>query len=221
MNRSRKAFLLFLILVIGLEVAGISYGKAQVTEEGILSRQTIQKVAKKELSDPNQSVISVNGWCSGFIAKKNYVVTARHCVDNLDLPYTILFHDGSSAPGFVYKIGEDADWAIIKTYTGSLPIAHVANKPLGVGQLLYHIRYIAHEEHQYQTYGVYAGMYCDHPLVGTEECLHWMGMAAVGGDSGGPVFTLDGYVIGIMSRGYIFAPMAMAVPASFALAEIP
>lgn len=160
------------------------------------------------------NVRSVFGQCSGVIGKRNYVVTAAHCVDKDGL-YLIMFHDGEVSPGYAIYIDEKEDFAIVRAQTDGYPSAHFSARELEFGEFIYHIRYNFGDDGQWAANGIYAKYLCDTPLLPTDACLHWLAFAGVPGDSGGAVYDDQGYVIGIMSLSYwpIGAPMSMAVPA--------
>ena len=159
------------------------------------------------------NIRSMFSQCSGVIGKFNYVITAKHCVED-DSLYAIMFHDGEIRPGYAVYMDPYEDFAIIRTLTAGYPEAHLSDRDLEFGEVIYHIRYNEGESGQWAGNGLYSSYVCDSPLVPTEECMHWLAFAGIPGDSGGAVFDHEGYVIGIMSMSYwpIGAPMSMAVP---------
>lgn len=173
---------LFLTLLLGWQLwtAGSILGVTQEPTKSLTKAATL-----------NESVVSVEsvlGSCTGFIGKPGYVVTAAHCLSG-DIPYLLTFHDGTTMVGFVAYVDTDDDWAVLRTFTGAYPPAKLSKTPLDLGDKSYHIRFNAREgKLQWRANGIYAGYYCAVPLLADDGCHHWIALAGVPGDSGGPVF---------------------------------
>lgn len=170
----------------------------------------------------DMAVVNIGGWCSGFVAQKDIVVTARHCIDGpfglqfQTLP--VLFADQRHADFTVLASGTgeawDEDWAILKGDTKDVIPHELAKEQPEPFTGCYSLGYGGGSPLQMQSNAVLDD--------GTEEGLLRLYQEIIGGDSGSALFNADtGEVIGIVVRSSRFAPLALSVPISKVLPHMP
>jgi len=197
---------LIVILLLGLNMW--IYGTAL----GLTQKPTINYT---KVPTEHKSVVNVAGMrsqCTGFVGKRNYIVTAKHCVKDGSVVFHITYWDGTVSAGVVVYESDNRDLAVIKADTRGYPaVAFAPNVQLSLGDQVYHVRYIQEEQGQHRMNGVYGLFDCS--LL--DGCYHFVGMAGVPGDSGGALFLEStGEVIGVTSMSYwpFAAPMSMFAP---------
>ena len=182
------------------------YGSFYGLTQNITSNATKKPIIHK-------SVVNISGVtveCTGFIGKKNYIITAKHCIQE-SIIYVVTYWDKKLVPAVVVFESKYQDIAILKAPTFDYPaVAFAPHVPLELGDLVHHIRYVLGEG-QLRANGVYAA----HECMFLDKCYHWIAIAGVPGDSGGALFRSDtGEVVGVTSMSYwpLGAPMTMFVP---------
>lgn len=156
----------------------------------------VQKVAAKVI--PCTVGVQIGGvQGSGvIISKEGYVLTAGHVSGAKDRDVTIIFHDGKKAKGKTLGRNVAIDSGLIKiTDSGKWPYAEMgSSKDLKAG-------------HWCLATGHPGGYQTDRePVVRLGRVVQSRGdvirtdCTLVGGDSGGPLFDMQGRVIGIHSR---------------------
>jgi serine protease Do len=154
------------------------------------------------------AVLTPTGQGSGVIVKDGYVLTAGHVAADAGLDVILLLSDGRFARGKTLGIDRRADAALIKiTPPGDWPFVEIADPaPVKVG-------------HWCIALGHPGGFRRDRPPVLRLGRIVYITPGAlissctlVSGDSGGPLFDLQGRLIGIHSRIGQFTSVNMHVP---------
>lgn len=167
----------------------------------------------------HDSVVSVNGICSGFVAAPGLVVTAAHCVARSPL-VRVIFRDLSVGFFKVVRSGKSAttdDLAILKGPTLQWPSLQLSPKRVEKYRLARHFRFIPHELVQKMLV----------VLTGRELCEPengcWLTIIGniQGGDSGGAVVDPEtNLVVGMVTMSYDQAPLALAIYSDEILKEL-
>lgn len=136
------------------------------------------------------------GQGSGVILADGYVLTAAHVISEPNRDCTLILPSGKSIKGKTLGLNRDIDSGLIKI-TEPGEYAHVelgASAPLKIGQWCFAL-------------GHPNGYRRDRPpvlrlgrVLSANSAVVMTDCTLVGGDSGGPLFDLDGKVIGIHSR---------------------
>ncbi len=143
------------------------------------------------------------GRCSGFIVKPNVVVTARHCVGRN--PLLVSFSSAPpSVPATVLSQSEgEEDWAIlsVKTPFSDAPPAKIQTKVPNRGDRLAAIGYpgnaLSSIAVQFLSIGVFLTFDSRHKV-------YWVGKVVYPGESGSPIFTDEGAIIGLAKQAYLY-----------------
>jgi S1-C subfamily serine protease len=135
-----------------------------------------------------------SGVLAGADERFGYVLTAHHVVKDADGHPKVRFSNGSVQPGHVVKTDSAADLALIRIDRPAVPPVEWAVASPTKGDQLVAAGFGG--DGQYQE--------ASGPLVGfsarTEDTPDWMILQAQvrSGDSGGPVFTKDGKLAGVL-----------------------
>lgn len=155
---------------------------------------------------------------SGFF-ENGYIVTCYHVIDNAHL-FIDVWLRGASEPQHAVVVATDQaqDLALLQLdngmANGSLPLGHVSNQAIGES-----VAAVGHPGggSLYITPGTLTSTSATISVsdYGTLSPMLEMNLAAIGGDSGGPVFDTKGHVIGVLEDGAIgVAADGGAVPVS-------
>lgn len=147
----------------------------------------------------------VGGWSGIFVHRDGYIVTNRHVIDDADATYTAVFYDGSTAP--IEKIRRDPllDMAVVKiaetTIAEDITPASILwlQQPVQIWQFTYAIGNTLAQFQNSVTLGIISGRNRE---VAVDERNMYVGLYQTDtpismGNSGGPLFNIDGQVIGI------------------------
>lgn len=139
---------------------------------------------------------------SGFVVSSELIVTARHVVDRKG-DYAVIFADGSKRNVQAIRISETADCAVLLVRKANLRPLKLTTD-VEIGQPIFVIG--SPLERAYFNY-VTRGIVCKIGIMDDWLSCNSVIMidAAVNpGNSGGPVFDLQGRVIGITIAGYVY-----------------
>ncbi len=149
--------------------------------------------------------VSAEGLGSGvYVSQEGYIITASHVVHNAE-SIMVLFPNGEKAPAKVKSSSEAADIAIIKTLykpNSKIPVAKLGDSDLSnIGEKIMIIGAPYGLEHSLSV-GYLSGRHSQKSLVsGTTKIEYLQTDAAINhGNSGGPMFNMNGEVIGIVSH---------------------
>jgi serine protease Do len=177
----------------------------KLVPENVQDLRSIQERVKKVVAKVSPSVVSIrigSAAGSGVIVKKDgspYVLTAGHISGKPDREATIILPDGKHLKGETLGSNKSIDSGLIRiTDKGEFPFVEIgdASKLKDGAWCLA----LGHPEgfRRGRTPVLRLGRYLGHPSRNSKflrtDC------ALVGGDSGGPLFDLDGKVIGIHSQ---------------------
>lgn len=135
-----------------------------------------------------------SGVLAGADERFGYVLTAHHVVKDADGQPKVRFANGNVQPGHVVKTDSAADLALIRIDRPEVPPVEWAVASPTKGDELVAAGFGSNGKYQ-EASG---------PVVGfssrTEDTPDWMILQAQvrSGDSGGPVFTKDGKLIGVL-----------------------
>jgi hypothetical protein len=156
----------------------------------------------------NQSVVQIDNKCSGFIAQKNIVVTAAHCVEHTDMPIVQFYNYKIELfeVKFLGNMANGNDFAVLKGNTHDLPALQNHPKRPEFLTSIIHFGYNSSPA-QWATPGKYIGVLCKN-----NECAHYIAARVVPGDSGGAVIIYGtNLVIGIAVESYWQYDVALSV----------
>lgn len=144
-------------------------------------------------------------WWSGIIVSQNwYILTNKHVVEDADASYTIIFSDGERVEADRVRLDANLDIAVLKISADKVGERLVASIiPFGqkvqVGQFALAIWNALAEFQNSVTFGVVSGN--NRKLtIDNENIYAWLLQTDTSiseWNSGGPLFNLDGEVIGI------------------------
>lgn len=154
----------------------------------------------------HRAVVNLDGGCSGFVARRNRIVTAAHCASanfatlyNSRIVRIQLLRKGSD-------IKQD-DWAVFSANTSDIVPLPIATSLPVLGEECWIIGFGGASVRPLRTS-------CQVIDSGSSDDKGYIVLAAtaIKGDSGGPVFNGNGEVVGILTRSsYPDFPLANAV----------
>ncbi len=222
-NKRRQKFLIFILLIIvWCSLFGIMLTLVKPPAVTTQFPNRIQEVL------PSVVHIRCDRWQgSGVAITEDIVVTARHVIDGLD--YTITLNDGTVIKGIQAISHKDYDIGFIKVDLAILSPAKFGSvKNCVLGQSVFIIGSpFGFENFNSVTLGIISGLSRDWDNdgnYGRGEPYGWKvaftsDAAAHPGNSGGPVFTMDGIVRGLLVGGY--SPVLnCSVPCDLFLSDI-
>jgi len=164
---------------------------------------TIQVVESKTVGEGKKDKVSYGALGTGVLIDENgTILTAAHVVNNADL-IMVVFKDGQTLKAKVESLSRKADIAVIKTQgiiknpqpakMGNSDETNIGDKIIIIGNPmgLYHslsVGYISRKETSEQSTSSLMSM----EFFQTDAAINT-------GNSGGPMFNLDGEVVGIVS----------------------
>jgi serine protease Do len=163
--------------------------------------RNVEEVAKKVIPATVCLQIGASSGSGVIVSPDGWILTAGHVSDDAELPVTIVLHDGRRVKGVTYGANKGVDSGLVRIvdprFPGPWPYAPMGqSNDLGLGQWLVAIGHPG---------GYKAGRA---PVVRLGRLLEiardgntlTTDNTLVGGDSGGPLYDLDGRVVGIHSR---------------------
>ncbi len=191
--------ILFLIAEIHTKAQDISKLFNQVDNSVV----TIQVIESKTVGEGKTDKVSYGALGTGvLINKEGKILTAAHVVNNAD-QIMVIFKDGQTLQAKVESLSRKADIAVIKTQgiinnpqiakLGNSDETKIGDKIIIIGNPmgLYHslsVGYISRKETSIQSTSALKSM----EIFQTDAAINT-------GNSGGPMFNLNGEVIGIVS----------------------
>lgn len=156
--------------------------------------------------------VEVGGGSGFFISSDGRIVTNRHVVDDPDAAYTVFTNDGKKHDARIIYKDDKLDIAVLKVIgDGYTALEFGDSESLQVGQTVIAIGNALAEFRNTVSVGVISGLgrslTAGDTLGGQSEELDQViqtDAAINGGNSGGPLISLDGKVIGVnvaMARG--------------------
>ena len=137
---------------------------------------------------------------TGFVySEEGYIVTNWHVVSNCNY-FEVDFSDGSYCDAMLIGCDERTDLAVLKVNTTNLSALSLKDREVEIGQWVYTVGH-PYSFQNSLAIGIVAGKnrydyYCD-----IEDFIQ-LDMNSNPGNSGGPVLTLDGKVIGMLTWRY-------------------
>ena len=162
----------------------------------------IETDEKVEDSDGHVSYLGSQG--SGvLISEQGDILTAAHVVNNAENIH-VTFHDGETFPAKILRLATVADVALIKLvyYHGSYPVAKLGDSDLAdVGDDIFVIGAPYGLEYSLSK-GIISGISQEQSrMAGFTFAEFFQTDAAINqGNSGGPMFNMDGEIIGLVSH---------------------
>lgn len=204
----KRYFVIALILfsiVIGLFVLSVSQVGSVRNKPAVTTGfpDTIQQVL------PSVVHIRCDRWQgSGVVISEDIVVTARHVIDGVD--YTITLNDGTTVKGIQAITHKDYDVGFIRVDASNLVPARFGSvKGCVLGQSIFIIGSpYGKINFNSVTLGVISGLDRDWDTLSWSGELYGWKIAfttdagAHPGNSGGPIFSMDGVVLGLLVGGY-------------------
>jgi S1-C subfamily serine protease len=200
----KYSFLFFTIVLLNIFLFRffVSPSPAQQNQKSILTLEQLQSTLVPLIKKTQEYIVKititqdgriVGGWSGIYIHKDGYVVTNKHVIDILDSVLAITLSD--TTPVEIEHIYMDPimDLAIIKIKN---PAGRVATPALVVSiadtiqqwQFVYALGNVWQQYHGRSSFGTIAGIYS-----GRYQTDFWF----LPGQSGGPLFDIQGRVIGI------------------------
>lgn len=185
------------------DVKSIADGKepSSLNELRALEKQQSQVAKTIQLVTVNIQQGSAQG--SGvIITEDGYILTAAHVAGSPGRNATVIMHDGTRLQAKTLGMNRDHDAGLIRIETPNRKFAHATlgrSKDLKVGQWVIGA---GHPGGWQPDRGTVIRVGRLQKMVPRNKDPHTLftDVALIGGDSGGPLFTLDGQLIGIHSR---------------------
>ncbi|MGB9428370.1 MAG: Do family serine endopeptidase [Gammaproteobacteria bacterium] len=156
---------------------------------------------------------------SGFIITADGdVLTNYHVVENAE-SITVKLNDRRVLPAKIVGVDPQSDLALLKINASGLPVASISDKPVRVGQWVLAIGSPFGFDHSV-TVGIVSA---EGRSIGDEQYVPYLqtDVPINPGSSGGPLFNLQGQVVGINSEIYSrsggYQGVSFAIPANLAM----
>jgi len=192
------------ILIASISISTIkSQDISKLFEQVDNSVVTIQIVESKTIGEGKNDKVSYGALGTGVLINENgTILTAAHVVNNADI-IMVVFKDGQTLKAKVESLSKKADIAVIKTQgiiknpqpakMGNSDETNIGDKIIIIGNPmgLYHslsVGYISRKETFEQSTSALKSM----EIFQTDAAINT-------GNSGGPMFNLNGEVVGIVS----------------------
>ena len=193
-----------LIIIVAISAPGFLFGQSlselyQKVSPSVVVIETDEKV---EDGDGHVSYLGSQG--SGvLISEQGDILTAAHVVNNAE-NIRVTFHDGETFPAKISRLATVADVALIKLvyYRGAYPVAKLGDSDLvDVGHDIFVIGAPYGLEFSLSK-GIISGISLEQSrMAGFTFAEFFQTDAAINqGNSGGPMFNMDGEVIGLVSH---------------------
>lgn len=188
---------------------------------------TVQFPNRIQETLPSVVHIMCDRWqASGVAIAEDIVVTARHVVDGLD--YTITLNDGNDVRGIQAISHKDYDLGFIRVNKPILKPARLGSiKECRLGQQVFIIGSpYGKIFFNNVTTGIISNLCLKVEEYDAPEQMGWKILwqtdtATYSGNSGSPVFTMDGIVRGILVGGYLdFECLSFCVPVDLVMNDI-
>lgn len=203
---TRSRFMLLLSLLIFSAIRTTIYGQ-QLREAFHKVHQSVVTIRTKEIdlaSSSKEAISIVDGVGSGvLISADGKILTAAHVVQTADVA-TVEFADGQEIIARVISSDVRSDVALLQLKQipkGIAPAALGDSNKIEVGDQIFVIG-APYGISQTLTAGHLSGRHCLNSNDETSTSVEFLQTDAAvnGGSSGSPVFSLDGEVVGIVSR---------------------
>jgi serine protease Do len=142
------------------------------------------------------AIVQVSGGSGVVVSADGLVMSVAHVGDHAGRPVVFIFSDGRRARGVTLGNDKAGDAGLMRiTDRGNWPHADVAKpEDIGLGEWCVAVSYPISFDRQQRHLSVRLGRVYHHdPLDISSDCT------IMGGDSGGPLFDMQGRVIGISS----------------------
>lgn len=194
---ARLACLLFVVFVVGFGSALAEPTAAPKTVQDLADLEAKVAAVVKQATPATVSVRSGGGSGSGvIISKDGYVLTAGHVAQEPGRPVTFIFPDGKTARGVSLGINHGVDAGLMKiTEEGEWPFVEMGTMDgVEAGDWVVAMGHPGGFDIERPMVARLGRVYRVRSTVIQTDCT------IIGGDSGGPLFDLDGKVVGIHSR---------------------
>ena len=202
-----------MICVLGLSMAqGRPYFNDLEAPESLKDILNIQKAVKAALPKIREATVCLQigeGSGSGVIVSpEGLILTAAHVSGGVDKEITIVFEDGTKEKAKSLGLHSETDAAMVQLLgKGPYPFVEIEDKDLT--KLGDWVISLGHSGGFDKDRGVVARV---GRLVRTAETTVQSDCILIGGDSGGPLFDIEGKLIGIHSRVGASKEQSMHVP---------
>lgn len=158
---------------------------------------------RRGVASSTPAQLSIGGGSGFFISEDGLVVTNRHVIADGDVDYFVMSQDGKEYPANVLALDPSLDLGVLKVEGGGFPALELGDSDaLRPGQTVIAIGNALAEFQNSVTKGIvsglnrhlYAGDFGEEELL--EEAIQ-TDAAVNPGNSGGPLLTLDGKVVGM------------------------
>jgi len=214
--------LMLICLMVGIFLAPIKC--TITTEKPAITTQFPNRIQEVL---PNTVHIMCDKWQgSGVALTEDIVVTARHVVDGRN--YTITLNDGTEVKGIQAISHKDYDVGFIKVDRPVLKPAKFGSiKDCVLGQPVFIVGSPLGNRHfNSVSLGIISNLHLVLESYGCSESMGWSLLwmtdsASYGGNSGSPVFSMDGTVRGILVGGYgEYESISYCIPSDLFLGDI-
>lgn len=162
-----------------------------------------REVYRKGVASSTPTELSIGGGSGFFISEDGLVVTNRHVISDGEVDYVVVTQDGTEYPAHVLALDPSLDLGVLKVEGDGFPALELGDSDaLRPGQTVIAIGNALAEFQNSVTKGIvsglnrhlYAGDFGEEELL--EEAIQ-TDAAVNPGNSGGPLLTLDGKVVGM------------------------
>jgi serine protease Do len=204
--------ILLSLLACGVAAGERSYINDKEAPEGRHDLEVIEKAVKKVLEQTRRATICIDlgeGAGTGvIISKDGLILTAAHVTGGTGKELTVILPDGKRVEAESLGLVADTDCAMAKiTEPGEYPFVEVdKTKSLKLGDWVYSL---GHSGGFDESRGAVVRI---GRIVRVADSTLQSDCTLIGGDSGGPLFDLEGKLVGIHSRVGMNLEQNMHVP---------